>query len=55
MHGILNSSFVLFSISTYLSRISTFCFPIRISKTDLSSVEPYVMACTTLGEQTTTR
>ena len=34
MHDILNSPFLLFSISTYTLRISTFSFPIRISKTD---------------------
>ena len=34
MYDILNSSFLHFSISTYFTIILTFCFPIRISKTD---------------------
>ena len=38
MYDISNSSFLLFSISTYLSIISTFCFPIRISKTHRSAI-----------------
>ena len=33
MHDLKNSSFLRFLISTFIYLISTFCFPIRISKT----------------------
>ena len=42
MYDILNSSFLHFSISTYFTIILTFCFPIRISKTDHSAISLHV-------------
>ena len=46
MHGISESSFLLFPILTYLSRILTFCFPIGISKTDRGAISLRVVAKT---------
>ena len=41
IHGTKNSSFLLFLISRYIYLILTFCFPIRISKTDIRDINHY--------------